>query len=124
MMTKGRIVVVDYDDCAQRALVEILEDEGYDAICARTGEEALRIVSQQGADLVLMEVLLPGMSGFETCKRLKGDDELPPMPVCFLSNKNDIETKLRGFLNGGSRYITKPIDPSHLLDTIRSVIGS
>ena len=123
MIAKGRIVVVDYDDCAQKKLVEILEDEGYDAIGARTGEEALQIVCQQGADLVLMEVLLPGMSGFETCKRLMGNDNLPPMPVCFLSDKSDIETKLRGFLCGGSRYITKPIDPSHLLDTIRSVIG-
>lgn len=110
-----RVLVVD-DVPANLALMRhVLEGGGYEVALAEDGPEALANIKAKLPDLILLDIMMPGMDGFEVCQRLKADEATRNIPVLFMTALSDIEDKTRGFDSGGVDYIVKPINTKEVL---------
>ena len=118
---KGRkILIVDDDRVNLRILAGILRSEGYVLADADSGESALEKFAQFGPDLVLLDVMLPGIDGFETCRRLKKQHGEGSAPVIFITAKNESDDVVEGLGAGGVDYLPKPFKAKEVLARIRS----
>lgn len=109
------ILIVD-DTSANLAVVgDYLAQQGYQVMVALTGEAGVRLAQEAHPDLILLDVLLPGIDGFETCRRLKADEQTRDIPVIFMTIVTRTEDKVRGFAAGGVDYITKPFQHEEVL---------
>ena len=106
------IAVIEDDVHISDMLFELLSREGYRVLRAYSGTEALYLLSQQEPDLILLDLMLPGLSGEELLPRIQGT------PVIVLSAKLDVEDKVKALLSGAADYMTKPFDPQELLARI------
>lgn len=104
----GAIVIVDDNPNNLRVLSEMLQPTGYKIRPAVNGELALRSIKNAPPDLVLLDIRMPGMDGYEVCRRLKADEKLCEIPVIFISALHDTEDKVKAFKAGGVDYIAKP----------------
>lgn len=117
------ILVVDDDPRNLRAVGSLLKESGYQVHVADSGELALAIAGEVPLDLILLDIRMPrGMDGLETCRRLKVDDRTRPIPVIFLTGKEDEETTVRAFSAGGADYVKKPFDARVLLARVRTQV--
>jgi two-component system sensor histidine kinase/response regulator len=114
------ILVVDDILRNLQVIGNILEEEGYEISVATNGEEALEIVHEETPDLILLDVMMPGMNGFEVCRRLKGMEKVKEIPVIFLTAKTETEDIIKGFEIGGIDYISKPFKKEELLIRIKT----
>ncbi|MCI0658099.1 MAG: response regulator [Acidobacteria bacterium] len=118
---RRRVLVVDDD----REIVEmtrlILESGGYEVIPALSGEEALRSASHERPDLILLDINMPGMDGWETLKILKVDEATQAIPVAMFSIKLELRDKLQGLKQGAFDYITKPFSYDEILERVRRI---
>jgi signal transduction histidine kinase len=114
------ILLVDDNTNNLGVLYRYLDDEGFTVLVSQDGERAVRLAREQRPDLILLDVMLPGMSGFETCGALKSDATTADIPVIFISALTDIQDKVRGFEAGGVDYITKPFQQEEVLARINA----
>lgn len=117
-----RILLVDDDPSNLFLLEELLLCEGYVSQLAASGSEALAIAAESIPDLILLDVMMPIMDGFEVCRRLREDVRLQGIPVIFLTALDDDDSRLRGLEMMGDDYLTKPINSKLLLAKIKSVL--
>ena len=103
-----RILIVDDEPVNVHVLVAALRGE-YELMTAGTGQEALELVRQNPPDLILLDVMMPGMSGFDVCATLKADDTYAHIPIIFLTAMDSFEGETQGLKAGGIDYITKPV---------------
>jgi DNA-binding response OmpR family regulator len=115
----GRIVVVDDDPTVADVVGRYLARDGHTVECVPDGQEALRRIAEQRPDLVVLDLMLPGMSGLEVCRRLR---ERWPVPVVMLTALGDETDRLAGFELGADDYVTKPFSPRELAMRVRSVL--
>jgi DNA-binding response OmpR family regulator len=116
---RDTILVVDDTPETLGFLTDTLDDAGFTVLIATDGESALTLVDQITPDLVLMDALMPGMDGFETCRRLKNEKLLSHVPVVFMTGLSETEHVVQGLAAGGVDYVTKPIIVEELLARIR-----
>jgi len=107
-ITSDKILIVDDQPANISLLTTILEEKGYQISAANTGEQAIVISNKMKPNLILLDIMMPGLDGFETCRRLKLQDETKIIPVIFISAKNEVEDVLMGLSVGGVDYINKP----------------
>jgi DNA-binding response OmpR family regulator len=119
-LTACRILIVDDTPVNLEVLIDMLESEGFDIGIARDGSEALEVVGMRKPDLILLDVMMPGIDGYETCRRLKAQEEFEEIPVIFLTARADPEGTLEGFAAGGVDYVTKPFQKEELLARIHT----
>ncbi len=118
---KKKILMVD-DEVDIVDIVKIyLVEQGYEVICAYNGEEALKLVEEEKPDLIILDVLMPGVDGFEVCRILKQKKETMFIPVIFLTAKDELSDKWSGLFMGAFGYITKPFDEKGLLHKIEEI---
>ena len=118
----GRILVVD-DLLPNVKLLEVkLEQEYYEVITAYDGFQALKILQSEEIDIVLLDVMMPGKDGFETCQEIKCDPDLMHIPIVMVTALNDIQDRVKGLESGADDFITKPIDDLALFARIRSLL--
>jgi PAS domain S-box-containing protein len=117
---KGNILIVGDTLLSVDMLRTVLEGEGYGVIVATSGEKALQRAELKTPDLILMDVLLPGMDGFETCRRLKTQENTGEIPVIFITTPGVPKCKVKGFEAGGVDYVTKPIEVEDVLAKVRT----
>lgn len=103
------ILIVDDNVTNLKVAIEYLKTQALEIITARNGEKGLERAIYARPDLILLDVQMPGIDGFETCRRLKADERTADIPVIFMTALTAVEDKLRGFEAGGVDYITKPI---------------
>ena len=115
-----RILAVDDTPANLEVLIEFLEGEGFDIAIATGGEKALELAGNSKPDLILLDVMMPGIDGFETCRRLMEQEDLEDVPVIFVTARNDLEAIMQGFKAGGDDYVTKPFNKVELLARIRT----
>jgi len=115
-----KILVVDDVPANLDILVRSLQQEGYDLYVASNGESALRVAELARPDLILLDVTMPGIDGFETCRRLKTQAALKDTPVVFLTGRSDVESLVEGFTAGGQDYITKPFNRDEILARVQN----
>lgn len=102
------ILIVEDEPINQSLIIEALSDYGFNLLTAENGKEGLALASAHQPDLILLDIRMPGMDGFEVCTRLKSDESTVSIPVIFLTALTDTDKKLRAFQLGGVDYITKP----------------
>lgn len=122
MTDKGRILAVDDTPASLRLLSDLLKAEGYDVRSAINGELALHAAATNPPDLVLLDIRMPGMDGFEVCQRLKAAAETRDVPVIFVSALSETDEKVRGFEVGAVDFVTKPYQRDELLARVRTHI--
>ncbi len=115
----GRIVVVDDDPTVADVVERYLVRDGHTVLSARDGNEALRLIAAHPPDLVVLDLMLPGIDGLEVCRRLR---ERWPIPVVMLTALGDENDRLAGFEIGADDYVTKPFSPRELAMRVRSVL--
>lgn len=116
---RDTVLVVDDTPEALGLLTDMLDGAGYTVLIATDGESALRLVERITPDLVLMDALMPGLDGFETCRRLKRRPPMAHLPVIFMTGLAETEHVLQGLAAGGVDYVTKPIVVEELLARMR-----
>ena len=121
-MTK-RILVVDDDEMVLMALDELLKPEGYAVDTVGSGNEALQKLDQGAYDLIMTDVIMPEMDGFELCKRIREKEKYRDVPVLFLTAKTRDEDRVRGLEAGANLFLSKPISPDKLLGIVSSTLG-
>lgn len=114
----GLILVVDDTLANLEVITESLEDTGYDVATAINGERALKRVQSHPPDLILLDVQMPGIDGFETCRQLKANPATASIPVIFMTALADTDSKVKGFEIGAVDYITKPFQTEEVLARI------
>lgn len=114
----GRILVVDDNAANIDVMLAFLEAEGYDLSIATTGEMALKIARHSAPHLILLDVMMPGMDGFATCRELKAEERTMDIPVIFVTAKKEVEDIVKGFASGGVDYISKPFRQEEVLSRV------
>ena len=117
---RARILIVDDLPANLGVLLGVLGEAGYAVLVAASGEGALARLEHTRPDLILLDVNMPGLDGYETCRRLKADARWQEVPVLFLTAQDDATDKLRGFEAGGVDYITKPLHAEEVLARVRA----
>jgi two-component system alkaline phosphatase synthesis response regulator PhoP len=123
---KAKVLIVD-DEAYIRLLIEQtledLEDEGVELFTADNGTAALEIIKKEKPDLVFLDVMMPGMNGFEVCHAAKRELEMNDVYIAMLTAKGQEYDKRRGEQAGANIYLTKPFDPDELLEMAEEVLG-
>jgi putative two-component system response regulator len=117
-VTEKNILIVDDTESNIDILVESLSD-AYEVSVAMDGESALEIVAEEPPDLILLDIMMPDMDGYEVCEKLKSDNNTKDIPIIFLSGATDEGSKEKGLALGAIDYITKPIDKNIVLSKLK-----
>lgn len=117
-----KILVVDDHPSSRMTAVALLSVEGYDVLEAENGMAALDCVIDLNPDLILLDVMMPGMDGYEVCRRLKQDEQTRLIPIVFVTALNDRRARLKGIEAGGDDFLSKPFDQLELSARVKSLI--
>ena len=115
------ILIVDDDPTARETLVAILEGEDYQLELARNGMEAIQMADRLHPDLILLDVMMPGMDGFEVCRRLRSTPQLTEVPIIILTALDDRASRLQGIESGADDFLAKPVDRYELSARVRTI---
>ncbi|MDJ0721018.1 MAG: response regulator [Desulfobacterales bacterium] len=118
--TQDSILMVDDNATNLQVLSQTLAGRGYRLLVAKNGESALAITNKAQPDLILLDIMMPGMDGFEVCRQLKADPETHDIPIIFLSALGQTEDKVRGLQLGAVDYITKPFQPEEVIARVET----
>jgi sigma-B regulation protein RsbU (phosphoserine phosphatase) len=116
----GCLLVVDDNETNRDLLARRLERQGYRVVLAESGRQALEILKQHSFDLVLLDIQMPEMNGYEVCQQLKADEGTRDMPIIFISALGDIQDKIQAFTAGGVDYVTKPFQFQEVLARVET----
>ncbi len=116
------VLVVDDDASNLKMASHILTSDGMRASCTKSGEDALKFLEKNRPDLILLDIHMPGMDGFETIAAIKGNEKTADIPVMFLTADEDSSTAIEGLERGAVDYIKKPFVPEVLLIRVRHII--
>ncbi|GAK53670.1 response regulator receiver modulated diguanylate cyclase [Candidatus Moduliflexus flocculans] len=120
-----KVHVLVVDDYAENVelLKELLVTSGYEVTTAYDGDEALKKVDKRKPDLILLDIMMPKMDGYQVCEALRNKDETKEIPIIFVTAKTEVKDWTHAIFNVGvNSYITKPINPKKLLDKVKSVL--
>jgi signal transduction histidine kinase len=118
----GLILIVDDTPANLDTLSTVLSDVGYEIAIATSGEKALQLLQRRCPDLILLDVRMPGIDGFETCQRIKAIPKTSDIPIVFMTSLIDINNKIKGFNYGAVDYISKPFQEQEILARVRTHI--
>ena len=121
-MLRAKILIIEDEKDIVKLLQYNLEREGYQVTSVPTGEEALRLLEKQSPDLVILDVMLPGIDGLETCRLLKQDPPKKDIPVLMLTAKSEETDVIVGLRLGADDYVTKPFSPKVLMARVKALL--
>ena len=116
------VLIVDDEERNRKLLQTLLRAEGYDTMAAENGAEALDLARSDMPDLILLDVMMPGMDGFETVGKLKAEERTRRIPVIMVTSLDDRESKLKALQAGSEEFLSKPIDRSDLIVRVRNLL--
>jgi DNA-binding response OmpR family regulator len=117
-----KILLIDDSPTAILWQRMILDEDKYDIVVATDGEEGIRVARAERPDLVLLDVMMPRMSGFEALRAMRADDDLRDIPVIMVTTRGEMPNVMQGYESGCNEYITKPVDRAELLMKVRSYL--
>jgi DNA-binding response OmpR family regulator len=120
---RKRVLAVDDDPAAVGALRQILTQKGYEVVTAHSAEDALGVLADQTFDLAILDVAMPGMSGYDLCRRMRKDARTVDVPVIFLTAKALLMDMAEGQDAGSDLYLIKPVLASKLLSMVRMFLS-
>lgn len=116
------LLIVDDEPQVRKLLETLLQHEGYQTLSAASGEEALQLVAQQPPDLILLDIMMPGMDGYEVASQLKGDETTAGIPIIMLSALSDPSARVCGLETGAEEFISKPVERVELWLRVRNLL--
>ena len=138
MQARPHILVIDDNSHARRAVQAVLERQGFDVLTAPGGEEGLTLASEAKPDLIILDIVMPKMDGYEVCRRLQQDPETAHIPVIMLSGKGRVDPKsgvrskrelykrigerLAGYESGAVEFLSKPVRVHELVERVRGLL--
>ena len=138
MQARPQILLIDDNSHARRAVQAVLERQGFDVLTAPGGEEGLTLASQAKPDLIILDIVMPEMDGYEVCRRLQQDPETAHIPVIMLSGKGRVDPKsgvrskrelykrigerLAGYESGAVEFLSKPVRVHELVERVRGLL--
>lgn len=118
-----RIAIVEDDPIMQEVMRDTLRPEGYELVVFPDGESALKSIPGEKPDLIILDVNLPGMNGFEVCRGLKSDPKVKHVPVLMLTGEaREVEQRVEGLDLGAEDYMFKPVSPRVLVSRVRGIL--
>lgn len=121
-MAKKTILIVEDDEDIQQLVSYNLIKSGFGVECAESGEQALELIQERQTDLIIIDIMLPGMDGLEVCRTLRSDSRLSKTPIIMLTAKGEEADVVTGLDLGADDYVTKPFSPKILISRIKSVL--
>ena len=118
------VLVVDDEEDIRTVLRLTLTVAGYEVREAEDGERALESIHEDVPDLILVDVLMPGMDGFEVCRRVRDDSKTAHIPILMLSGKTDSLSRQEGMRAGATKYLTKPLAPAQLIQHVADALNN
>ncbi len=118
----SKVLIVDHSNTQCEIIAELLQKSGISIDIATNGVEALEKVTSGRPDLVVLDIIIPEMNGYEVCRKIKGDDQTKNIPVVMCSTKSDEFDRYWGMKNGADAYIAKPFHPNDLIGTIKQLL--
>ena len=119
-----RILIIEDDPSVLRATSYILEKEGYEVLTAQNGLEGLKKVKEDKPDLLILDVMLPGIDGFEICHSLRAEPQTAKLPILMFSAKGQEADKATGLKVGADEYLVKPVDREVLLNKVAAWLSA
>lgn len=116
------ILVIDDDELVSRTLQRALKIYGYHVMVSRSGTEGLQLARRHRPDLFVLDIIMPGIDGYQVCREIRGDPLLQDLPVLFLTAKGKDEDKIEGFRAGADDYLSKPFNMEELQLRIRAIL--
>ncbi|AFZ47196.1 response regulator receiver protein [Cyanobacterium stanieri PCC 7202] len=117
----ANVLIVDDSSTERKILVSYLQEIGASITTAESGEEALTKINQISPDLIILDVVLPGKSGFEICREIKSNDNTSKIPIVICSTKGSEMDKFWGMKQGADAYLPKPVDKNELFATVKKL---
>jgi putative two-component system response regulator len=121
---KSTVLIVDDDPLNLKLLEAFLSTQPYEILTAADGEQALAIIQKKEVDLVHLDVMMPGLNGFEVCRRLKSQENTRLIPVVLITGLDDLDSRVKGMESGADDFITKPVNRIEILARTKSLIRS
>ncbi|GAB4192149.1 MAG: twitching motility response regulator PilH [Wenzhouxiangellaceae bacterium] len=119
----AKVLIVDDSQSHLYSLSQIVEGEGHEVVTAANGEEGVEKAKAETPDLILMDVVMPGMNGFQATRAISKDPTTEQIPVIFVTTKNQETDRIWGMRQGAAGFITKPVDKKTLVDAMREALG-
>ncbi|NDL68063.1 response regulator transcription factor [Anaerotalea alkaliphila] len=116
---KGNILIAEDEERLRKLIVKYLQGEGYHVLEARDGREALELFQENSVDLLVLDVMMPGMDGFQVCREVRGTS---PVPILMLTARTEEEDALQGFKLGADDYVAKPFRTRELMARIKALL--
>jgi twitching motility two-component system response regulator PilH len=117
------VLIVDDSPTEQHVFCKLLERHGYDTVIANDGEEAIAIAVQTQPDVIVMDVVMPGMNGFQATRRLSKNPATAAIPVVIVSSKGQETDRIWGLRQGASQYLVKPVAEKQLIAAVGAALG-
>jgi two-component system, OmpR family, alkaline phosphatase synthesis response regulator PhoP len=121
-MSSRRVLIIEDEPHIVLSLEYLLERDGFETATAADGERGLAMVRELRPDVVLLDLMLPRLDGYQVCQAIKSDPELAPIPIIVLSAKGQEVEVLKGLSLGAAQYITKPFGNAEILEAVRAVV--
>ncbi len=118
----ARVLIVDDSPTETYKISQMLSKHGYEVLTAESGEQGIELARSEKPDVVLMDIVMPGMNGFQATRQLTNDAATSAIPVIIVTTKDQETDRLWGKRQGAKGYLTKPVDDSTLVKTIKSVM--
>lgn len=119
-----KILIVDDSETHLYSLSKMLEDDGHEVIAATSGEEGVELAASHKPDLILMDVVMPGMNGYQATRKIQKAEASADIPVIFVTTKDQESDRIWGMRQGAAAYLTKPVDRKVLLSAINEALQS
>lgn len=124
MKKKKKVLVVDDNRDTVRIIQEALEGAGFSVDCAFDGKEALELVRKELPDLMILDLMMPKMSGYEVCGEIRKDPKTRELIVLMLTARSDVDAKIQGIEGGANDYLVKPIEPREVVSRVRRFLAT
>ena len=122
-MSVKKVLIVDDDPTVHIIVTKILAENGYGVVSAKTGEQGFQLALKERPDVIILDVIMPGIKGRELCAKIKAYDVLKHIPIVFLTSKNSPDDVKAELAAGAVSHLTKPIDAQSVLSTVKSLLG-
>lgn len=119
----AKILIVDDSETHLYTLSKIVGEEGHEVITANNGEEGVEAAIANTPDLILMDVVMPGLNGFQATRKISKNADTADIPIIFVTTKNQETDRIWGLRQGASAYLTKPVDKKLLVNAINDALG-
>ncbi len=120
----AKVLIVDDSPAQIMSLKKLIENWGHETLTAETADEALEIARKEQPNVILMDIVMPGMNGFQATRKLSKDQATNNIPVIFVSKKDGEADQVWGIRQGATAYVTKPVDPDTLFMAISDAIAA